>query len=120
MPSLLRVSCVPLVNPQLLSIPWGGRTGAHTPAALPFPLELPAPKQGCVQGQLVCGLGLPKSMPGTVRSYEVFKLSVFSGREDLLQGLRWHRGKLGSDPMSMRVTQEASLPSLGKRHNNPN
>lgn len=77
MPSLLRVSCVPLVNPQLILIPWGGQTGTHTPAALPFPLELPAPKQGCVQGQLFGRLELPKLMPGTVRSYEAFKLSVF-------------------------------------------
>lgn len=64
----------------------GGRTGTHTPAALLFPLELPAPKQGCVQGQLVSGLGLPKLMPGTVRSYEAFKLSVFSGSRGLAVG----------------------------------
>lgn len=50
----------------------GGQTGTHTPAVLPFPLELPAPKQSCVQGQLVGGLGLPKLMPGTVRSYEAW------------------------------------------------
>lgn len=33
MPSLLRVSCVPLVNPQLLLVPWGDGQ-VHTPLQL--------------------------------------------------------------------------------------